>query len=88
MSNPVILKDGTQRWLNSKGQLHRTEGPAVIDKTGFKSWWVNDKLHRLEGPACEYSDGYKEWWVDGTKIDEYSYPQAVLLYKCKQVLES
>jgi hypothetical protein len=88
MSNLKIDPLGNKRWNNSKGELHNTDGPAVIDQNGFKAWWLNNKLHRLDGPACEYTDGYKEWWVAGTKVDQYSYHEAVLLYKCKQVLES
>jgi hypothetical protein len=29
MSNPVIDSDGNKRWYNSKGELHRLDGPAI-----------------------------------------------------------
>src|SRR5579859_1318803 len=47
------------RWYNPDGQLHRVDGPAVVDD-GDKYWYQNDKLHRLGGPAVEYASGKKE----------------------------
>jgi hypothetical protein len=32
---------GNKRWKNSKGQYHRTGGPAVEYLSGDKSWYVN-----------------------------------------------
>ena len=58
-----VGEDGTKRWMNSKGQLHRLDGPAYEESDGSKSWWVQGQRHRLDGPAIEWSDGSKEWWV-------------------------
>jgi hypothetical protein len=88
MSNPVISKNGDKKWYNSEGELHRLEGPAWEYKDGYKEWWVNGKLHRLDGPAMEYLNGAEYYWVDGVEFDEQDYLEAVLLYICKQVLES
>jgi hypothetical protein len=88
MSNPVIASVGNKRWFNSKGQFHRLDGPAFEGIYGNKSWWVDGKRHRLDGPAIDWSDGSKGWWIDGDKVTESEYPEAILLYKCKQVLES
>jgi hypothetical protein len=49
---------------------------------------VDGKLHRSDGPAWEAADGSKQWWVDGVQVTEEEYPQAVLLYKFRMVLES
>lgn len=70
------------------GKLHRLNGPAIEDADGSKEWWVNNKLHRLDGPAIEVVDGTKSWYIDGNNIVESDYPKAVLLFKCKIVLES
>lgn len=99
------------RWVNSKGQSHRLDGPAIEWAEGSKEWWVDGKRHRLDGPAVEWVEwskqwwvegkrhrldgpaiedvnGNKEWWVDGLEVTESTYPQTVLIYKCKMVLES
>lgn len=111
MSNLKVSTDGTKRWFNSKGQLHRVDGPAIEDIDGGQhwyinnllhrvdgparylpgyshSWWYEGKRHRLDGPAREIFDGRREWWVDGEEVSEAEYPEAVIHYKCKRVLES
>jgi len=60
-----IDKFGTKRWYNSKGQLHREDGPAVEYATGDTVWFVNGKQHRLDGPAMEYVNGSKTWYING-----------------------
>ena len=57
--------DGTKRWYNIEGQLHRTDGPAVERVGGTKQWWLNGLCHRVDGPAMEWADGDKEWWING-----------------------
>jgi hypothetical protein len=52
---------------NEKGELHRTDGPAVEWPDGTREWWVDGKLHRVDGPASDWPNGYREWWVDGKK---------------------
>ena len=39
MSNPKCPKI----WLNSKGQPHREDGPAIEYANGYKAWWLNGK---------------------------------------------
>jgi hypothetical protein len=56
---------GTKLWRNSKGQLHREDGPAVESDKGHKQWWFNNCLHREDGPAVEWADGSQEWWING-----------------------
>ena len=60
-----VDSDGTVRYYNSLGQLHREYGPAVEYSDGDREWWQNGQLHRLDGPAVEYSDGGREWWQNG-----------------------
>jgi hypothetical protein len=55
---------GAKEWrLN--GNLHREDGPAVINKDGSKHWFLNGRKHRVGGPASEWADGGKGWVVDG-----------------------
>jgi hypothetical protein len=69
MSESVMETDkyGTKSWRNSRGKLHRTDGPAVEWLNGDKEWWVEGKRHRADGPAVECLDGYKAWWVRGKR---------------------
>jgi hypothetical protein len=64
------------------------DGPAIDWADGSKEWYVDGKLHRLDGPAREGADGTKSWWVDGVEVTEQDYLEAVLLYRCRMVLES
>jgi hypothetical protein len=59
-----INECGTKTWVNSKVQLHRTDGPAVEYKDGEKCWYINGRQHRINGPAVEIPDGDKGWHVN------------------------
>jgi len=52
---------GNQRWL-SNGQLHRTDGPAIIWADGTQWWCFNGRRHRTDGPAVISADGTQQWW--------------------------
>jgi hypothetical protein len=53
------------------GQLHNTDGPAVIRKNGRrKYWYIKGLLHREDGPAIEWTSGYKAWWINGRRHRE------------------
>jgi hypothetical protein len=61
-----IDENGTKRWSNKNGELHRVGGPAVEYGGGAgKIWYQNGKRHRIEGPAFEYMDGSKLWYLAG-----------------------
>jgi hypothetical protein len=64
MSTPQIDDDGTCRWYNSEGELHRDLGPAV-EWAGTRSWYQNGQLHREDGPAIEWEDGTRSWHLNG-----------------------
>ena len=57
-----IGKNGSRRYYNADGQLHRMEGPAV-EWEGGRRWYQNGQLHRTDGPAVERSDGSVEWYI-------------------------
>ena len=43
MSESVMETDefGNKFWKNSEGQIHRTDGPAIVWPDGDTSWYVN-----------------------------------------------
>ena len=61
----TIDDEGTKRWINKSGELHREDGPAVEYVDGTKIWIQNGKCHRLDGPAAEMANGSKHWYKDG-----------------------
>ena len=61
-SKKKVLSDGTVYWETEMGQLHRTDGPAVIYPNGSNLWYYNGKRHRTDGPAIECTGGHNEWW--------------------------
>src|ERR1019366_6125889 len=65
MKHPVRNRKRQQTWLNSQGEPHRLNGPAITTPNGTKCWYVNGRLHRVNGPAVEYAGGRKEDWLDG-----------------------
>ncbi len=53
-----------QYWEN--GELHRTDGPAIMTAAGDKFYYQHFKLHRDNGPAID-SDGARYWFVHGVQ---------------------
>lgn len=47
---------------NDDGDLHKTNGPALIWADGVKSWWLNGLHHRYYG--VQSNDG-GVWWIHG-----------------------
>ena len=74
-------------YYNSKGQKHRTDGPAVEYHNGDKHWYINDKRHREDGPAVEHSDVYKSWYLNGIRYTEDQYNQELIKLKLKRLVE-
>jgi len=62
-----IDADGTKRWYNSKGKLHRKDGPAIEWTDGYKAWYINGKLHREDVPAVKFNNGSKAWYINGKR---------------------
>jgi len=75
------VENGITKWINTKGQLHRIDGPSFIDDKG-EHWHLNGKRHRIDGPAVEYTNGDKQWWVDG-KLHRTDGPAVI----CKNEIE-
>ncbi len=58
-------KYGNEVWRNSRGELHRKNGPAFIQKDGHKEWRINGQFHRLDGPAVIFASGDMAWYING-----------------------
>jgi hypothetical protein len=56
--------------LNSEGQFHCLDGPAIIRKDGTMEWYTNGVRHRNGGPAIFFEDGTKVWFKDGLRHRE------------------
>ena len=71
-----VCIDGSVRYYNAQGQIHRVHGPAIEYVDGALGWFQNGQLHRLDGPAVEQPDGYRAWWqnelrhrIDGPAVE-------------------
>ena len=47
----TISEFGDIIYRNYFGELHREDGPAIINPNGECWWFKNDMAHRLDGPA-------------------------------------
>ena len=81
----VEFENGDKEWLKN-GITHRENGPSVIDKNGYKEWWLDGKCiwnsyEREEIiftdkiiPSKEQHPGYptvQVWkYIDGNRIRE------------------
>jgi hypothetical protein len=65
MDNLVIDTHGNKWWHDSDGNIHRTDGPAIIYADGDCEWYQHGLRHRDNGPALEYASGSKSWYLHG-----------------------
>jgi len=61
----TVFDSGTVLYRNSKGEFHRTDGPAVEWPDVTTEWWFNGLKHRSDGPAIEGANGDRYWYVNG-----------------------
>jgi hypothetical protein len=54
-------------YYNENRELHRLDGPAIIDSDGTKIWCKNNLYHREDGLAVESIVG-NEYYYYGRKI--------------------
>jgi hypothetical protein len=54
----------TEFHRNALGELHREDGPAVINDR-FSAWFINGIRHRENFPAVEYFNGNYTWYCHG-----------------------
>ena len=95
MNKPTYIIDeyGDKIWRNSKGERHRTDGPAVEFANGDKIWYINGKCHRIDGPAIEFANGDKAWYFNGKRhrtdgpAVEYASGDKEYWYKGERIIE-
>jgi hypothetical protein len=89
-SRKTICSLGVERWYNELGQLHREGNPAVVFAEIVKVWYYYGKRHRLDGPALVINSttvySSVSYYIEGKKYTKEDYPQAVLQYKLRQLL--
>ena len=61
----MIMPIDSTVYRNSKGELHRDDGPAWTHPQGTEYWLQNGELHRLGGPAVVGNDGNNFWYQYG-----------------------
>lgn len=68
-----IDSEGTERWYDDQGKLHREDGPAYVSETKYddgsiirfeKAWYQHGQQHREDGPATEWENGQFEYVVN------------------------
>ena len=61
-------EDGKITYRNADGELHNTDGPAVVHTNGGKSYWIKGQRHNPDGPAIISANGYKAYFVKGQPL--------------------
>ena len=75
------VDDRGNRYHWAKGQLHREDGPAVVEADGTVRYLVGGILHREDGPAVEwaiskyYPNGLREYYFRGVKVQKADLPR-------------
>jgi hypothetical protein len=54
-------RNGAECWYLNQ-ELHRIDGPAVIDYDGRQFWYLHGRQHRVNGPA-DISPNGNEFWL-------------------------
>lgn len=63
--------DGSRRYFNGQGKLHREDGPAVVwAMDGGVAYYHNGKMHREDGPAVITAYGDRYWYINNFKYTE------------------
>ena len=76
--NKSIYGCGTVKYKKN-GLLHRSCGPAIIEKDGTEGWYYKGKLHRYNGPAKVLVDGTELWYHHGTCLSNNDVKQRKLV---------
>ena len=67
-SQRFLHKNGYE-WRLEDGKLHREDGPAVEDDSGYTAWCLNGRLHKEDGPALRDAMGDFVFYIDGHRLD-------------------
>lgn len=56
--------------VREKGEIHRKDGPAVVDFNGNQWWYLNGERHREGGPSVICQNGRKAWYRHGKFLSD------------------
>lgn len=79
---------------NSRGALHSTNEPSVIDSFGNKFWFVDGVLHNLDGPAIQWtgnirSNTYNEvsgcYYINGISYTKEEWKKEVFNFRLRNL---
>ena len=70
------------------GIKHNPYGPAIINASGYKAYYIEDKRHRLDGPAKIYSNGNENYYINGKYLskEQFEIHPERLKYLGKEIL--
>lgn len=66
IDKPAITQTDFEAWYLD-GELHREDGPAVVDQVGSQSWFLKGQRHREGGPARTSMYG-EQYWYQNNKL--------------------
>ena len=75
---------GTKRYRNSRGELHRAHGAAVIYTDGAEYWYQDGLRHSAYGPAVICADGLMCWYLHGDRMSEPEWKRAVAIMNARR----
>ena len=58
-------------YIYKNGELHRDDGPAIINKNGDLLWYQNGQYHRDDGPAIMKENGCTIWCQNGGIMKDF-----------------
>ena len=71
--NGELDKNGDRLWINSEGEWHREDGPAIEWSYGCKYWVINDELISI--------DEWLQWLKSGqSSLDQKTILRLILEY--------
>ena len=80
-----VDENGTIRYTNENGDLHRLNGPAFEEPGGFKMWYINGLLHREDGPAAIWDNGDGYYFLDDIEYTKEEWEEELFKRKLKRI---
>jgi hypothetical protein len=78
-----VDENGTKIWRDDEGELHRINGPAMIEANGDETWFYHGWIDREDGPAMIMHDNsgnrIREEWRWNDQLHRKDGP-AVIIY--------
>ena len=80
-----IDNNSTIRYINENGLLHREDGPAYEETSGYRVWYINGERHREDGPARIWSDGEEWHYLNGKEYSKEDWEEEIVKIKLKRI---